>query len=343
MKCYKVAVVGAGSWGTSLALALNKKGHRVHLWMRRGDQLKEILDTGINGQYLPQIKIPHGINLTNDIFQAIKDADIILLTIPTQQVRNIVRVIKPSLESKQIILNAAKGIEENTHLRISQILKEEIPTQPYAIISGPSHAEELARDIPTTVVVASQNRCIAEFVQDIFNSTSLRVYTNPDLVGVELGGALKNVIAFGAGITDGLGYGDNAKAALMTRGISEIARLGRVMGANISTFAGLSGIGDLIVTCTSMHSRNRRAGILIGQGKSLQETLEEVGMVVEGITTTKVVYEMAHKYKVDMPITKEIYGVLYKGTNPRDAVTNLMTRSTKNEMEEIVDINHIDW
>lgn len=338
-----VAVLGAGSWGTALALQLHGKGHFVNLWMRRREQLDEIINTGYNNKYLPDVKIPHDINLTTEITEAIKNTDIILLTVPTQKVRGVIQSIKPHVKPQQIIVNAAKGIEQNTYLRISQVVEEELPQQPYAVISGPSHAEEVARKMPTTIVIASKQREIAEFLQDVFITPNFRVYTNPDVAGVELGGALKNIIAFGAGIADGLGFGDNARAALMTRGIREISRLGQAMGADLSTFAGLSGIGDLIVTCTSMHSRNRRAGILIGEGKSLEETLKEVGMVVEGITTTKVVYELAEKYQIEMPITKEIYGVLYSGTDPKDAVMNLMTRSKKHEMEEIVDASNLKW
>ncbi|SNS23918.1 glycerol 3-phosphate dehydrogenase (NAD(P)+) [Anaerovirgula multivorans] len=343
MNYSSVAVLGAGSWGTALSLELNSKGHRINLWMRRKEQLDEIIKTKNNEKYLPGVDIPTNINLTIDIIEAVKDTDMILLTVPTQKVREVIKSIKPYIKPQQVIVNAAKGIEQNSHLRISQIIEEELPQQPYAVISGPSHAEEVVRNMPTTVVIASKEREIAEFVQDMFISSTFRVYTNPDVAGVELGGALKNVIAFGAGIADGLGFGDNARAALMTRGIREIARLGKAMGADLATFAGLSGIGDLIVTCTSMHSRNRRAGILIGKGKSLEETLKEIGMVVEGITTTKVAYELAQEYNIEMPITKEIYNVLYKDTDPRDAVTNLMTRSKKHEMEEIVDDSSINW
>lgn len=344
MKGLTVAVLGAGSWGTALSLVLNSKGHSVNLWMRRKEQYDEIMKSGENHKYLPGICIPKDIKLFfNDATKAIKNSDIIVLAVPTQKVREIVKNIKLHIKSNQIIVNVAKGIEEKTQLRISEIIDEQLPQQPYAVLSGPSHAEEVAKDMPTTIVVASNERRIAEYVQEVFITSTFRVYTNPDVAGVELGGALKNVIAFGAGIADGLGFGDNARSALMTRGITEIARLGNAMGANISTFAGLSGIGDLIVTCTSMHSRNRRAGILMGEGKNLEETLKEIGMVVEGITTTNVAYKLSKKYGIEMPITEEIYKVLYENKNPEKAVTNLMTRSRKYEMEEVVDINHIDW
>lgn len=343
MKDLTVAVLGAGSWGTALSLVLNSKGHSVNLWMRRKEQYDEIMIKRENHKYLPNVYIPKEIKVFNDLIDAIKNSDIIVLAIPTQKVREIIKSIKSHVNSGQIIVNVAKGIEEKTQLTISQIVAEELPQQPYAILSGPSHAEEVVKDIPTTIVVASKERRIAEYIQEVFITSFFRVYTNPDVIGVELGGALKNVIAFGAGVADGLGFGDNARAALMTRGITEVARLGNAMGANMSTFAGLSGIGDLIVTCTSMHSRNRRAGILIGEGKNLKETLEEIGMVVEGITTTGVAYKLSKEYNIEMPITQEIYKVLYEDKDPKEAVTNLMTRSRKHEIEEIVDVSNIDW
>ena len=261
---------------------------------------------------------------------------IIVLAVPSQAIRSVCNQIKPFIKDEQIIVDVAKGLEKGTGLRLSEVVEEELPNNPYVTLSGPSHAEEVARDIPTTVVVASTNLEVARRVQDIFMGPKFRVYTNPDIVGVELGGALKNIIAFGAGICDGLGLGDNSKAALMTRGIREISRLGVAMGADASTFSGLSGIGDLIVTCTSMHSRNRRAGILIGQGKSLEETLEEVKMVVEGITATEVAYEVSKKLNVDMPITSAIYYILHSNLNPNEVVIDLMMRNKTHEMEEIV-------
>lgn len=338
-----IAVLGAGSWGTALSLLLHSKGHRVNLWMKDQEQYDKILRDGENMHYLPGTSIPKELSLYTDIEAAIKGVEAILVTVPSQAVRSVLQLIKGKVEPPQVIINAAKGLEQQTLLRISEVVEEELPGQPFAALSGPSHAEEVCKAMPTTVVAAAKERTIAEFVQDLFITPTFRVYTNPDLIGVELGGALKNVIAFGAGISDGLGFGDNAKAALMTRGIREISRLGAAMGADIDTFAGLSGIGDLIVTCTSMHSRNRRAGILIGQGKDLQSTLEEIGMVVEGITTTKAAYWLSKKYHVEMPITEEIYRILYEDTNAKDAVTNLMTRNRTHEMEEIVDAENISW
>ncbi|RDY24920.1 NAD(P)H-dependent glycerol-3-phosphate dehydrogenase [Romboutsia maritimum] len=332
----KVCVLGAGSWGSALALGLAKKGYKVNMWTLKEEQAQKINKTKENIAYLPGILFPENIIVTTNIEEAVNNSKIVVLAVPSQAIRSICKQIKSFIKEEQIIVDVAKGLEKGTGLRLSEVCKEELPKNPYVTLSGPSHAEEVARDIPTTVVVASQDLDIAQLVQDVFMSPKLRVYTNPDIVGVELGGALKNIIAFGAGICDGLGYGDNAKAALMTRGISEISRLGLALGANVSTFAGLSGIGDLIVTCTSMHSRNRRAGILIGQGKSLDETLKEVKMVVEGITATDVAHEVAKKLNIDMPITNAIYSVLYEGANPNEVVVELMMRNKTHEMEEVV-------
>lgn len=333
----KLCILGAGSWGSALGLVLAKKGYQVNMWTLSEEQAEKINRTRENIDYLPGVLFPNNITLTTDIENAIKDSKIIVLAVPSQAIRSVCKQIKTFVNDDQIIVDVAKGLEKGTGFRLSQVCEQELPNNPYVTLSGPSHAEEVAKDIPTTVVVASKDLEIAQSVQDIFMSPKFRVYTNPDIVGVELGGALKNIIAFGAGICDGLGYGDNAKAALMTRGIREIGRLGQAMGANSSTFAGLSGIGDLIVTCTSMHSRNRRAGILIGEGKNLEETLKEVKMVVEGITATEVAYEVAKDLKIDMPITNAIYSVLHNGSNPNEVVIELMMRNKTHEMEEVVE------
>ena len=333
----KICVLGAGSWGSALALVLAKKGYEVSMWTLNEEQANKINKTRENIDYLPGVLFPNNIVVTTDLEETVVDSKIIVLAVPSQAIRSVSKQIKPFVKDEQILVDVAKGLEKGSGLRLSEVCEQELPKNPYVTLSGPSHAEEVAKDIPTTVVVASQDLEIAQIVQDIFMSPKFRVYTNPDIVGVELGGALKNIIAFGAGICDGLGYGDNAKAALMTRGISEIGRLGAAMGANLSTFAGLSGIGDLIVTCTSMHSRNRRAGILIGQGKNLEETLEEVKMVVEGITATEVAYEVAKELNIDMPITNAIYSVLHNGSNPNEVVIELMMRNKTHEMEEVVD------
>ncbi|MBC5995973.1 NAD(P)H-dependent glycerol-3-phosphate dehydrogenase [Romboutsia ilealis] len=333
----KICVLGAGSWGSALALSLAKKGYNVMMWTLSQEQADKINTTKENIDYLPGVLFPNNIELTTNIEEAVRDSRLIILAVPSQAIRSVCKQIKEFVKPNQILVDVAKGLEKGTGFRLSQVCGEELPENPYVVLSGPSHAEEVAKDIPTTLVVGSEDLEIAQEVQDIFMSPKLRVYTNPDVIGVELGGALKNIIAFGAGICDGLGYGDNTKAALMTRGIREIARLGTALGADANTFSGLSGIGDLIVTCTSMHSRNRRAGILIGQGKSLDETLKEVKMVVEGITATEVAYEVSKKMNIDMPITSAIYSVLHDGKNANEVVVNLMMRSKKHEIEEIVD------
>ena len=333
----KICVLGAGSWGSALALSLAKKGYNVMMWTLSQGQADKINTIKENIDYLPGVLFPNNIKLTTNIEEAVSDSRLIILAVPSQAIRSVCKQIKEFVKPNQILVDVAKGLEKGTGFRLSQVCEEELPDNPYVALSGPSHAEEVAKDIPTTLVVASENLEIAQEVQDIFMSPKLRVYTNPALTGVELGGALKNIIAFGAGICDGLGYGDNTKAALMTRGIREIARLGTALGADANTFSGLSGIGDLIVTCTSMHSRNRRAGILIGQGKSLDETLKEVKMVVEGITATEVAYEVSKKMNIEMPITSAIYSVLHEGKNANEVVVNLMMRSKKHEIEEIVD------
>lgn len=332
----KVCVLGTGSWGSALGLTLAKKGYEVSMWTLNEEQAKRINKTRENIDYLPGVLFPNNMTVTISLEEAVLNSIIIVLAVPSQAIRSVCNQIKPFIKDEQIIVDVAKGLEKGTGLRLSEVVEEELPNNPYVTLSGPSHAEEVARDIPTTVVVASTNLEVAQKVQEIFMGTKFRVYTNPDIVGVELGGALKNIIAFGAGICDGLGLGDNSKAALMTRGIREISRLGVAMGADASTFSGLSGIGDLIVTCTSMHSRNRRAGILIGQGKSLEETLEEVKMVVEGITATEVAYEVSKKLNVDMPITSAIYSILHSNLNPNEVVIDLMMRNKTHEMEEIV-------
>ncbi|MBO3443292.1 NAD(P)H-dependent glycerol-3-phosphate dehydrogenase [Clostridium sp. CCUG 7971] len=332
----KICVLGAGSWGSALALVLAKKGYEVSMWTLNEEQADKINKTRENIDYLPGILFPNNITVSTNLEETVRNSKIIVLAVPSQAIRSVSASIKPFVKKEQILVDVAKGLEKGTGLRLSEVCEQELPNNPYVTLSGPSHAEEVAKDIPTTVVVASEDLEIAQVVQDVFMSPKFRVYTNPDIVGVELGGALKNIIAFGAGVCDGLGLGDNAKAALMTRGISEIGRLGAAMGANVSTFAGLSGIGDLIVTCTSMHSRNRRAGILIGQGKSLDETLKEVKMVVEGITATEVAYEVAKKLNIDMPITNAIYSVLHQGSNANEVVIELMMRNKTHEMEEIV-------
>lgn len=339
----RIGVLGGGSWGTALAVLLANKNMDVDIWLRDKNQLSQIISNRENKKYLPNIKLPLNIDLMDDIEKVIYKKDVILLSIPTHGVRETLKHIKAYINKDQILVNVAKGIENNSLLRISEIAKEILPDNKFAVLSGPSHAEEVALNIPTTVVAASYYKTVAEYVQDLFFTPNFRVYTNPDIIGVELGGSLKNVIALAAGISDGLDYGDNTKAALMTRGIFEMAKLGEQMGANPITFSGLSGIGDLIVTCTSMHSRNRRAGILIGSGKTMDEAISEIGMVVEGIKTTKSTYELANKYNIDMPITKELYRVLYEDADVKEAVPHLMVRDRTHEMENIVTDKNIKW
>lgn len=336
----KIAVLGAGSWGTALAKVLSENNHQVNLWGRNEIQMAEMSASRINQKYLPNVVLNDQILMTSSFEKAVASADVFVLSVASQSVREIVTQLKGYVGIRPLIVNVTKGVEMETLKRISEVVLEIIPDANFVALSGPSHAEEVSKGIPTTLVSSSVDKEAAELIQDLFGNENLRIYTNPDVVGVELGGALKNIIALGAGISDGLGFGDNSKAALMTRGISEIGRLGKIMGANVDTFKGLSGIGDLIVTCTSMHSRNRRFGILVGEGKPVQEALKEIGMVVEGYYTIKSAYDLSQKFEVDMPITRELYRVLYEGSDARTSVRNLMLRSLKHEMEETVDRVH---
>lgn len=339
----KIGILGGGSWGTALGVLLAKKGIHVDLWVRNIEKEADINKIRENIKYLPGIVLPNNINITSDIDSVIHNKDIILLAVPTHGIRSTLKSIKDKLKEDQIIVNVAKGIEVKSLKRISEIVEEIVPSSRYAILSGPSHAEEVAKDIPTAVVVASKSKEVAEYVQDFFMTPKFRVYTNPDVIGVELGGSLKNVIALGAGISDGLGHGDNTKAALMNRGIIEISRLGEKMGANGMTFAGLSGIGDLIVTCTSMHSRNRRAGIKIGEGYSMEDAITSVGMVVEGIKTSKAAYKLSKEFGVEMPIIEEIYEVLYENKDVKNSVINLMLRDKTHEIGDSVENEISTW
>lgn len=334
----KIGILGGGSWGTALAMLLSQKDFDVHVWVRSASQAEEINVKRTNSKYLPDINIPKNIKVSTIASDVVNDSKIILLAVPTNSIREVLASIGDAVESEQIFVNVAKGIEMRSMKRISEVVKEYYPNNGFAVLSGPSHAEEVSREIPTTVVSASISKEVAELVQDVFSSPTFRVYTNPDVIGVELGGALKNIIALGAGISDGLGYGDNTKAALMTRGIYEMSKLGVALGAEADTFSGLSGIGDLIVTCTSMHSRNRRAGILIGKGYTMTEAVAEIGMAVEGIKTTEAAYNLSKSLGIDMPITKEIYNVLYKEADVRKSVQKLMGREKKHEMEIVASL-----
>lgn len=329
----KIGVIGAGSFGTALALTLVNKGHQVRIWSRDSQQLDLMKETRENPKFLPGVVLPEALEMAYTLEDAMKGADIVLFGVPAQAFRSVFAAASEFLEPQTIVVNVAKGIEMGTLLRLSQVAKEVKPDVRYVTLSGPSHAEEVARNLPTTVAVAADDEALALEVQEAFITERFRVYTNQDVAGVELGGSLKNIIALGAGISDGMGFGDNAKAALMTRGITEMCRLGSTLGADLTTFSGLTGIGDLIVTCTSMHSRNRRCGILIGQGMAPADAVKEIGMVVEGITTAEAAYALARKEGIEMPITECIYKVIHGEMDARYAVPYLMERGMKNEMQ----------
>ena len=327
----KVAFLGGGSFGTALSIMLAKAGMEVNIWDRKLSVINDINIKRENIKYLPNIILPAGVTAFIDIEKALQDCTIVVLAVPSHVIREISKLISPHLRQNQIVVSIAKGIEEGSFKRISEVIEEELPNNPIVILSGPSHAEEVALDLPTTVVVTSKNMEHAKVVQDIFMTSKFRVYTNEDIIGVEIGGAVKNIIALAAGVADGIGYGDNSKAALMTRGMSEIIKIGTVLGGKTETFYGLTGMGDLIVTCTSMHSRNRRAGILIGKGATMEKASEEVGMIVEGIKATKAFYELKEKMKISMPITDSLYKVLFEGKDPKYGVYELMSRDKKDE------------
>lgn len=329
----KIAVIGAGSFGTSLAMLLVSKGHDVSIWGRKKSQMALMRDTLENPHYLPGIKLPRELRIVDEMEDALKDAEIILFSVPAQQFRGVLNTAKDFMSGNEIIVNVAKGIEKGTLLRLSEVAKEIMPEVRYVTLSGPSHAEEVAKALPTTVAVAAEDKELAKMIQNVFNTDRFRVYTNDDIAGVELGGSLKNIIALGAGISDGMGFGDNAKAAMMTRGITEMSRLGIAMGAKPETFSGLTGLGDLIVTCTSMHSRNRRCGIMMGEGKTVEEAKEEIGMVVEGLSTAEAAGALAEKYNIEMPITQCICLMIEGKITAIQAVEILMGRETKNEMQ----------
>lgn len=326
-----IAVIGSGGWGCAVSALLEYRGHNVTLWSWKQEECDAIKRDGENKEFLPGIAISPKINLTSDISCA-KGKDLIVLVSPSKFIRQTAASMAPYIDDGTPVVILSKGIEDKTLKTMSQIVEEEIPNSCVAALSGPSHAEEVGRKIPTACVVACKDEAVSKKIQEIFMCEYFRVYTSDDILGVELGGALKNVIALCAGITDGIGFGDNTKAALMTRGIKEISRLGIKMGAKAETFYGLAGIGDLIVTCTSMHSRNRRAGILIGQGKTLKEALFEVHTVVEGVYSSGAAYELSKKYGVEMPIITEAYNVLFNDKNPKQALTELMKRDKKDEI-----------
>ena len=327
----KTAVVGSGAWGTALAVCLHNNGHEVTIWTFEKELIAQIETTRENPR-LPGAKLPEAIRISGE-YSCVSGCDLVVVASPSFPIRSVCRGIAPYLKDNAVLVCVTKGLEEGTQLRMSQVVSQETGKN-VVVLTGPSHAEEVALGIPTGCVAACEDQVLAEFVQDVFMSDCFRVYTSPDVVGAELGAALKNVIAMCAGVTDGLGCGDNTKAMLMTRGLTEIARLGVSLGARKETFAGLTGVGDLIVTCTSMHSRNRRAGILIGQGKTPQEAMKEVGAVVEGYYAAKSAWELCQKQGVEMPILQAAYEVLYKNVPAAEAVRELLKRNKKAEAED---------
>ena len=324
----KAAVVGSGAWGTALAIRLCRNGHDVTMWTRDAAKAARIRESHINPR-LPGTVLPDDLKISAD-YACVAGAKLVVIASPSFPIRGICRSIAPHLDDDAVMVSVTKGVERESLKRMSRVVAEETG-RPAVVLTGPSHAEEVAQNMPTGLLAASEDKALAEFVQDAFMSKSFRVYTSPDPVGAELGGALKNVIALCAGISDGLGMGDNTKTLLMTRGLTEMARLGISLGAHRDTFAGLSGVGDLIVTCTSMHSRNRRAGILIGQGKGVQEAMEEVGAVVEGYYAAESAWALCQQQGVEMPILEAAHQVLYQGIPARQAMHNLLTRKRKSE------------
>lgn len=330
----KIGIIGSGSWGMALSVLLYNNGHEVTVWSALPEEVMEMKETHRH-HTLPELVLPDNLVFTEDLEETMTGKDLLVTAVPSVYVRSTAKRMNPFCRYGQVVVNVAKGIEEASLMTLSEILEEELPIADVAVLSGPSHAEEVSRGLPTTCVAGASSRKTAEYIQSIFMSEAFRVYTSPDMLGIELGGSLKNVIALAAGIADGLGYGDNTKAALITRGIAEISRLGTAMGGKIQTFGGLSGIGDLIVTCASMHSRNRRAGILLGQGKSMEEATKEVKMVVEGIYSAKAALALSEKYQVSMPLVEQVNAVLFDGKSASEAVRDLMLRDKTIESSDI--------
>ncbi|SFP89979.1 glycerol 3-phosphate dehydrogenase (NAD(P)+) [Butyrivibrio proteoclasticus] len=337
----QIGVIGAGSWGIALAYLLSNNGHNVTVWSRSETTVEKLRSYHGNEDKLPGVKLPESVVYTSDMKIAVEDKDILVLVVPSAHLRETVKLMKTYIigneEHKQIIVNCTKGIEDDTLMVMSDVILDEIPGCNVCVLSGPSHAEEVGKGMPTSIVVGAFEKDIARYIQNVFMNSVFRVYISPDMLGIEIGAALKNVIALAAGMADGYGLGDNAKAALITRGIAEIGRLGMAMGGKFETFSGLSGIGDLVVTCASMHSRNRRAGILIGQGKTYQEAMDEVHMVVEGVYTAKAALKLAQKYEVEMPIVQAVNDILFNSKAPGDALNDLMLRDKK------IENNSLDW
>ncbi len=337
----EIGIIGAGSWGIALGYLLKNNGHNITIWSRRQETVDKLRAYHGNEEKLPGVFLDESVKFTCNMEEAIKDKDIIVLVVPSSHMRETVRQMKPYMNSTdehpQIIVNCSKGIEEQSLMVMSDVILDELPGSQVCVLSGPSHAEEVGKGMPTSIVVGAFDKETARLIQNVFMSNVFRVYISPDMLGIEIGAALKNVIALASGIADGYGLGDNAKAALITRGIAEIGRLGMAMGGKFETFSGLSGIGDLVVTCASMHSRNRRAGILIGQGKSMQEAMDEVKMVVEGVYSAKAARLLAEKYEVEMPIVTAVNQVLFEGKSPEEALNDLMIRDKK------IESSNLDW
>lgn len=332
-----VGIIGAGSWGIALAKLLSNNGSNVTVWSILPDEIEMLKEKREHVSKLPGVILPDSIQFTTDLEGTVKNNEVLVMAVPSTFVRGTAKKMAGFVKDGQIIVNVAKGIEEDTLMTLSEIIEEEVPNAKVAVMCGPTHAEEVGRGIPTSIVVGAKEKETADILQDLFMNEAFRVYTSPDVLGMEIGSSLKNVVALAAGIADGLGYGDNTKAALITRGIAEITRLGVKMGGSAETFAGLTGIGDLIVTCASMHSRNRRAGILIGQGKTMQEAMDEVKMVVEGVYSAKAAMQLSKKYEVELPIIEQVNSVLFENKPASEAVRDLMVRDKKVEIGDSFD------
>ncbi|MBE5966394.1 MAG: NAD(P)H-dependent glycerol-3-phosphate dehydrogenase [Lachnospiraceae bacterium] len=327
----KISLLGAGTWGSALAILLSGNGHDVTIWTKIEKEARDLAENRSNLRNLPEAVLPETVAITLDMEEACRDRDLIVMAVASPYIRQTAKEASPFMKEGQILVNVSKGIEDRTLYTLSQVIKEEIPQADVAVLSGPSHAEEVSRGVPTTVVVGAETKVTARFVQDIFMNEIFRVYTSPDIIGIELGGSLKNVIALAAGIVDGLGFGDNTKAALMTRGMAEISRLGIKMGGKMETFAGLSGFGDLFVTCTSKHSRNWNAGYLMGQGKTMEEAMKQVNQVVEGVNSARAALALANRHEVEMPIVEQINLLLFEKKSAKDALSDLLMRDRRKE------------
>ena len=331
----KISMIGAGSWGTALSVVLHNNGHEVTVWSALEPEITMLKEHHEQVEKLPGVKLPEDMVFTTDIELAVRGQDMLVLAVPSPFTRNTAKTMAPYVSEGQLVVSVAKGIEEDTLMTLSQIIKEEIPQCEVAVLCGPSHAEEVGIGLPTTLVAGAKKKSTAELVQNTFMNETLRIYTSPDMLGMEIGASLKNVIALAAGMADGMGYGDNAKAALITRGVAEMGRLALAMGANFETLSGLTGMGDLIVTCESKHSRNRKAGMLMGQGYTMQEAMDEVKMVVEGVFSAKAAIELAAKYQVSMPIVEQVNAVLFHDKSAKEAVKDLMLRNKKVEHDDL--------